>query len=89
MADDVLIEGEVEERRDATVEALAEEQAQEREMPLIDGGRVVMMVGNEERQVPILLPMLFQQLWQVLGSLDQRLQAIEEKAKDNRIITLN
>jgi hypothetical protein len=55
---------------------------------LIDGGNVIILVGDERGQTPVPLPAVFQQLFAVLGDLDRRLTALEEKAK-SAIVRLN
>jgi hypothetical protein len=55
---------------------------------LIDGGNVIILVGDERGQTPMPLPAVFQQLFAVLGDLDRRLTALEEKAK-SAIVRLN
>ena len=54
---------------------------------LIDGGNVIVLVGDEQRQIPIPLPDIFQQLFSILGDLDKRLMALE--GQKGSIITLN
>lgn len=56
---------------------------------LIDGAKVYMLVGDEQRQTPMPLPAIFQQMFGILGDLDRRLMAMEENAKKSSIVTLN
>jgi hypothetical protein len=55
---------------------------------LIDGASVIILVGDEQRQTPMPLPAIFQQLFGILGDLDRRLTALEEKSSGS-IIKLN
>ena len=56
---------------------------------LIDGAKVYMLVGDEQRQTPMPLPAIFQQMFGILDDLDRRLMAMEENAKKSSIVTLN
>lgn len=56
---------------------------------LIDGANVFMLVGTEHQQVPMPLPAVFQQMFAILGDLDRRLMALEEKTQKSSIVTLN
>lgn len=56
---------------------------------LIDGAKVYMLVGDEQRQTPMPLPAIFQQMFGILGDLDRRLMALEEKTQKSSIVTLN
>jgi hypothetical protein len=59
----------------------------ERPKHLVDGQNVIILVGDEQRQTPMPLPAIFQQMFGILGDLDRRLMAIEEKSKSS-VITL-
>jgi len=56
---------------------------------LIDGASVIILVGDEQRQTPMPLPAIFQQLFGILGDLDRRLMDLEETTRNNSIIRLN
>ena len=56
---------------------------------LIDGAKVYMLVGDEQRQTPMPLPAIFQQMFGILGDLDRRLMELEANAKKSPIVTLN
>lgn len=61
------------------------------ESPFVDAGNVLIMVGNPAtgKAMPVPLPAVFEQLFGILGDMDQRLIALEGKVKDeNRIITV-
>lgn len=87
MSDEKLIEGEVEERRDATVEALAA--SQEESKPFVDAGRVIMMVGGPESMRPMTLPQVFQEIFAILGDIDKRLAALEKGERPSGLILPN
>jgi hypothetical protein len=55
---------------------------------LVDGQNVIIMVGDEQRQTPMPLPAIFQQMFGILGDLDKRLMALEDK-KNGSVITLD
>lgn len=56
---------------------------------LIDGAKVIMIVGDERQAVPMALPDVFQQMFAILGDLDRRLMALEEKKQKSSIVTIN
>lgn len=56
---------------------------------LIDGANVIILVGDEQRQTPMPLPAIFQQLFGILGDLDRRLMDLEENTKKSPIVTIN
>ena len=52
-------------------------EVQERINNLIDAGRVVMIVGDGDTARPMTLPQLFQEMFAILGDLDNRLSKME------------
>lgn len=61
------------------------------EPPVIDGGNVILLVGDPENEmVPVPLPVVFQQLFKVLNDLDARLTALDGGGvkEEKRIITV-
>ena len=78
--------GEVEDKTETVVEPAEVIEPKER---LIDGAKVYMLVGDEQRQTPMPLPAIFQQMFGILGDLDRRLMELEANAKKSSIVTLN
>ena len=77
--------GEVEDKTETVVEPAEVIEPKER---LIDGAKVYMLVGDEQRQTPMPLPAIFQQMFGILGDLDSRLMELEANAKKSPIVTL-
>lgn len=87
MSDEKLIEGEVEERRDATKEVLEPEVIpRDDQKPLVDAGRVIMMVGGPQAMRPMSLPQVFQEIFAILGDIDRRLTALEKGERPSGLI---
>lgn len=53
---------------------------------LVDAGKVVMMVGSEKELRPMTVPQIFQEIFAILGDLDARVQALEAKKSESRLI---
>lgn len=56
---------------------------------LIDAGKVVMMVGSDKEVRPMTVPQIFQEIFAILGDLDSRVRALEDKKSDSRLILPN
>jgi hypothetical protein len=72
-------------------EVIVPEEVQDAPGGLIDGGRVLIMVGDptSRRAIPMTLPDVFQQLFAILGDLDKRLAKLEgSPTEESRIITV-
>lgn len=66
-----------------------EEQTEQEQLPFIDGGQVLIMVGDPQtgKMMPIPLPAVFEQLFGVLGDMDRRIQELEAgRPAESRII---
>lgn len=65
------------------------ETTNQEELQFIDGGQVLIMVGDPQtgKMMPIPLPAVFEQLFGVLGDMDRRLQELEAgRPEESRII---
>lgn len=69
-------------------------EAKPEEQMFIDGGQVLILVGDPStgKAMPLPLPAVFEQLFGVIGHMDERIQALEaalaEPKEKSRIITV-
>ena len=67
-----------------------ETEKEEKLLPkFVDGGNVIVMVKTETEVVPMPLPVIFEEMFKILGDLDRRLTALQGNKEDSRIILPN
>lgn len=64
---------------------MEEQVTEEQGVAFIDGGQVLIMVGDPQtgKMMPIPLPAVFEQLFGVLGDIDQRLIKLEQGSQED------